>query len=118
MYSFLLIIHIIICILLIVLVLFQAGKKFGLSGLMGGGSSDAIVTGAGGNSLLKKITTVLAVLFLLTSLTLTILTTKNTSRSLMSDIMPPTPFMPETSASVPVQNNVNTSVDNSTNSAK
>jgi preprotein translocase subunit SecG len=110
-----LILHIIICILLIIIVLFQAGKKFGLSGLMGGGSSDAIVTGAGGNSLIKKITTVFAVLFLLTSLSLTLMTAKNTNRSLMSDIMPPTPVMPDTNIPKDVQNN---SVNNSTNSVK
>lgn len=116
MYSFLLIIHIIICILLIVIVLFQAGKKFGLSGLMGGGSSDAIVTGASGNMLLKKITAVLAVMFLLTSLSLTFLTTKNTNRSLMSDIMPPTPVMPDTTGNTEAPSS--DSVNNTTNSAK
>jgi len=119
LYNFLLIIHIIICILLIVIVLFQAGKKFGLSGLMGGGSSDAIVTGASGNTLIKKITAVLAIMFLVISLTLTIMTSKNTNKSLMSDIMPPTPVMPETNLPnnniEPVTSN---SVDNSTNSVK
>lgn len=115
MYSFFLIVHIIICILLIVIVLFQAGKKFGLSGLMGGGSSDAIVTGASGNMLLKKITAVLAVLFIITSLTLTIMTAKGTNRSLMSDIMPPTPVMPDATGNSAANSNT---VNSSTNSVK
>lgn len=106
MYSFLLIIHIIICILLIIVVLFQAGKKFGLSGLVGGGSSDALISGSGGNSLLKTITSVIAVLFLITSISLTVLTSKRSNKSLMSDIMPPAPLFPETTSNLANSNKV------------
>ncbi len=94
MYNFFLIIHVIVSILLILIVLFQAGKSLGLGGLMGGGSSDAIFTGAGGNDIMKKITAVLAVMFLATSFTLSMMSAKKPARSLM-DIMPPAPVMPE-----------------------
>ncbi len=102
MYGVVLTIHIIICVLLIMLVLFQAGKSLGLGGLMGGGSSDAIFTSAGGSNLLKKITAVLAVLFLVTSLLLAVIVANKPRKSLM-DIMPPTPTLPEVAqtASVP-----------------
>ncbi|MCP4482765.1 MAG: preprotein translocase subunit SecG [bacterium] len=95
MYSFILIIHSIICILLIMIVLFQAGKTLGLGGLTGGGSSgDAIMTGTGGNVFLKKITAGLAVMFIITSVTLTVMSANRPSSSLM-DIMPPAPVIPD-----------------------
>lgn len=94
MYTFILIIHSITCVLLILIVLLQAGKSFGLSGLMGGGSSEAILTTAAGNSLLKKITAVLALIFLTTSFSLTFLTSKRLNKSLLQDIMPPAPTFP------------------------
>ncbi len=96
MYTFILIIHIITCVLLIAIVLLQAGKSFGLSGLMGGGTGDAVLTGAGGNKLLKRATLILAIVFMLTSLTLTSITAKNPNRSLMRNIMPPAPVIPDT----------------------
>jgi preprotein translocase subunit SecG len=94
LYTFILIIHSITCVLLILIVLLQAGKSFGLSGLMGGGSSEAILTTAAGNTLLKKITAVLALIFLTTSFSLTFLTSKRLNKSLLQDIMPPAPTFP------------------------
>jgi preprotein translocase subunit SecG len=79
---------------LISIVLLQVGKSFGLSGLIGGGSSDAILTVAGGNSFMKKITVILAALFLITSFSLTFLTSKKLNKSLLMDIMPPAPTFP------------------------
>ncbi|EPR42302.1 preprotein translocase, SecG subunit [Desulfovibrio sp. X2] len=59
--------HIIACLVLIVLVLLQSGKE-GMGVIFGGGSSSVFgSSGAGG--LLVKATAVLAVIFLLTSLT-------------------------------------------------
>lgn len=59
--------HIIACVVLIGLVLLQSGKE-GMGVIFGGGSQSVFgASGAGG--LLVKLTAVLAVLFLLTSLT-------------------------------------------------
>ena len=64
-----------------------------MSTLFGGGGSDAILGGAGGSSLLKKVTTICAIVFMLTSLSLSIIAAKRPRRSLM-DIMPPAPVIP------------------------
>lgn len=63
--------HIIICVVLVLLVLLQSGKD-GMGVIFGGGSSSLFgSTGAGG--LLVKLTTFIAVLFVVTSLSYNIL---------------------------------------------
>ena len=63
-------IHIIACIALMVTILLQSGKGGGLAGAFGGGSSQTLFGGRGAASFLSRATTVLAVTFFLTSLTL------------------------------------------------
>ncbi len=66
------IVHISVCILLILLILLQSGKGAGLSGLFGGGASaEQLFSAPSGGDFLRKATIVLAVVFAVTSLTLT-----------------------------------------------
>ena len=81
--TFVLIIHIIVAILLVLIVLLQVGKGASLANLFGGGSSEAIFSGAGGDVFLKKVTVVLIVLFMVTSLSLTIISYKQPSDTIM-----------------------------------
>jgi len=67
-YNLLLIIHVIGCLLLIGIVLMQTGKG-GLGSAMGG-ASEQMFGGRGAAPFLTKATTVLAALFMLTSLSL------------------------------------------------
>ncbi len=72
MLSLILTLHIVVCVLLVILVLLQAGKE-GMGVIFGGGGNS--VFGAGGaGSLLTKLTGFMAVLFVITSLSYTILT--------------------------------------------
>ncbi len=72
-------IHVINCLLLIVVVLLQSSKGGGLAGAFGGGgTSQAVFGGRGAGTFLSKATTVLAVLFMVTSLTLTLLSREGT----------------------------------------
>lgn len=74
MITLILVIHIIVSICLILIVLLQVGKGASLSGLFGGGgSTEAIFGGGGGDVFMKKLTVVFAILFIFTSLTLTII---------------------------------------------
>ena len=68
MYTLLLIIHVIGCLFLIGIVLMQTGKG-GLGSAMGG-DTEQMFGGRGAAPFLTKATTVLAVLFMLTSLSL------------------------------------------------
>jgi len=68
--------HFIITVGLIVVVLMQADKGSGLSGAFGGGASQTIFGSTGGIDFIGKITTTLAILFMLTSLGLCLVITQ------------------------------------------
>jgi preprotein translocase subunit SecG len=65
--------HVLVCIFLILVVLLQQGKSADWSGAFGGGSSQAAFGQRGTGTVLSKATTAAAVIFMLTSLGLTIL---------------------------------------------
>jgi preprotein translocase subunit SecG len=77
MYGLVLAIHIVVCIFLIIVVLLQSGKAADLAGAFGGMGSQTAFGPRGSATLLSKATTVSAVLFMLTSLSLSILATRN-----------------------------------------
>ncbi|MFH1080888.1 MAG: preprotein translocase subunit SecG [Pseudomonadota bacterium] len=62
-------VHVIVCIILILVILLQAGKGANM-GAAFGGSSQTVFGSSGPASFLGKMTTVIAILFMLTSLTL------------------------------------------------
>src|SRR6267143_1029620 len=63
-------IHIVVCMALMASILLQSGKGGGLAGAFGAGSSQTLFGGRGAATFLSRATTVLAVIFFLTSLTL------------------------------------------------
>ncbi|MCX7635876.1 MAG: preprotein translocase subunit SecG [Syntrophales bacterium] len=67
MHIFLIILHIVVCIALILVVLLQAGKGASM-GAVFGGSSQTIFGSSGPGTFLSKMTTVIAIVFMLTSL--------------------------------------------------
>lgn len=74
LFSVFLTIHIITCILMIIVVLMQSSKGGGLSGAFGGGmGGDALLGGRETATFLSKLTTYLAVIFMVTSLSLAFL---------------------------------------------
>ena len=77
LYIAVLLIHIVVCIFLIIVVLLQSGKAADLAGAFGGMGSQTAFGPRGSATLLSKATTISAVLFMLTSLTLSIIATKN-----------------------------------------
>jgi preprotein translocase subunit SecG len=77
-------VHIIVCIILIMVVLLQSGKAADLAGAFGGGGSQTALGSRGAATLLTKATTTAAVLFMLTSLGLAILASRE-GRSVLED---------------------------------
>jgi len=77
MYILLWIIHVIVCLFLIIVVLLQSGKAADLAGAFGGMGSQTAFGPRGSATLLSKATTISAILFMVTSLSLSILATRN-----------------------------------------
>lgn len=78
MTTFLIVIHLMASLFLIAVVLLQSGKGAEM-GAAFGGSSQTIFGSRGATTFLNKLTTIAAVVFMLTSLALTMATTKTTS---------------------------------------
>ncbi|HZR47311.1 MAG TPA: preprotein translocase subunit SecG [Candidatus Manganitrophaceae bacterium] len=84
MYIFVVIIHVIVCIILMGVILLQAGKGAEM-GAAFGGSSQTIFGSRGAATFLSKITVGAAALFMITSLTLSILSRERSVASTVTD---------------------------------
>jgi preprotein translocase subunit SecG len=71
------IVHVIVCLFLIIVVLLQSGKAADLAGAFGGMGSQTAFGPRGAATVLTKATTTSAVLFMVTSITLSILATRS-----------------------------------------
>jgi preprotein translocase subunit SecG len=76
-------IHVLVCIILIIAVLLQSGKAADLAGAFGGAGSQTAFGPRGAATLLSKVTTIGAIVFMLTSMGLWILSAKG-DRSVVS----------------------------------
>jgi len=81
MYAALLIVHVIVCIFLIIVVLLQSGKAADLAGAFGGMGSQTAFGPRGSATLLSKATTVSAIVFMFTSLSLSIVASRHAGLS-------------------------------------
>ena len=87
MIAFLVVVHVIVCLFLIGVVLLQQGKSADLAGAFGGQGSQTAFGPRGAANLLTKLTTWGAILFMVISLTLTILLARSSGdHSVLSGI--------------------------------
>jgi len=93
------ILHIFVCLFLIFVVLLQSGQAADLAGAFGGGGSQTAFGMRGAATLLQKLTTVSAVLFMLTSLSLGIV--GRSESSVIDDIEGPPPVSAPAEAGQP-----------------
>ena len=110
------IVHILTCILLILVVLLQAGKGASL-GAAFGGASQTVFGSAGATPFLAKLTTALAILFMLTSLGLSVFFRDTSMPSIMEQVkqeapapaqkLPPAPSAPAQAQKKPAQDTQN-----------
>ena len=95
--------HVLICVLLVVTVLLQAGKGGGLAGSIGGGlASSSVLGGRTAATFLTKATTVLATAFMLSCLVQSVAfqtaettPTTATQRTMAEEQVPAVPAIPE-----------------------
>lgn len=83
---FIKVIHILVSVFLIVLVLLQPGKGGGLGSVFGGGSSDSVFGSSGAAPFLTKLTRLLALIFVITSLSLGYFSVRSIKSTVISDV--------------------------------
>src|SRR5690242_5334550 len=100
------VIHVIVCIFLTVVVLLQSGQAADLAGAFGGMGSQTAFGPRGSATLLSKATTISAAVFMITSITLSIMATRGaaSSGSVLEHVKGPTPAKsaPATPGKAPV----------------
>jgi preprotein translocase subunit SecG len=86
------IVHVVVCLFLAIVVLLQSGKAADLAGAFGGMGSQTVFGPRGSATVLSKATTIAAALFMVTSLTLSILSTRagKASPALFQKVVPVT----------------------------
>lgn len=100
MNALIVIVHVAVCLILILAILLQSGKAADLAGAFGGAGSQTEFGTRSQATLLSKVTTVSAIIFMLTSLGLWILSAKGTSSVVGNEKAPaetaaPAPTKPE-----------------------
>lgn len=82
------IIHVVICFLLIMIVLLQTGRGADIGAAFGGGSSQTLFGSAGPGGFLTKITTGVAIIFMITSISLAYISSHKTGASIIKEAQP------------------------------
>jgi preprotein translocase subunit SecG len=84
MWGILIVVHILVSVLMIMIILLQTGKGAEIGAAFGGGYSQTLFGSSGPIGFLNKLTTVVAVFFMLTSLLLAVWAGRAPTRSLES----------------------------------
>ena len=89
-------IHIGVSLLLVAVVLLQTGKRADLAGAFGGGGSQTAFGARGAATVLSKATTIAAIIFMLTSLSLSLMSSSSAGHqgSVLDKAPPPAPTAP------------------------
>ena len=101
MMTFVAIVHILVAFVLIGLVLIQDSKGGGALGIGGGGGSNSLLGATGAQTLAAKLTRVVAVIFAITCIGLTVMTSQKSKSVIDSSVIPaaaPTKDTPGTDA--------------------
>ena len=93
MYTLILILHFIVCLLLILLVLLQSGKG-SAAGIFGASGADNLFASPTAFNAINKFTALLALVLMRTSIVLTVASNKKSSASVMDKVKIPAPTAP------------------------
>ncbi len=91
-------VHILVCLGLIVVVLLQTGKGTDMGAAFGGGASTTVFGSSGAGNFLTRLTTGMAVVFMLTSLTLGYFAEQGPVSSIFETVAPQTQTAPAPAA--------------------
>ncbi len=85
------VLHVLCTLFLILVILLQTGKGAAMGSGLGAGSSQTMFGSSGAGNFLTKVTTAIATLFMITSLTLGVMSSNDKSNSIMPDNVVTTP---------------------------
>ena len=103
------IVHVLVCVFLVIVVLLQSGKAADLAGAFGGMGSQTAFGPRGSATVLSKATTLAAILFMVTSISLAIAATRSSGlgRTVLDSVQPksqqPAPAKPVPQKPAPVK---------------
>jgi preprotein translocase subunit SecG len=86
--TFITVVHVLVCLILIVVVLLQRGKGAEIGAVFGGGASSTVFGSRGAGNFFTRLTTGAAIIFMLTSLTLSFLASRSAQDTLFPDGVP------------------------------
>ena len=86
MHTFLSFLHVAVGLFLILVVLLQAGKGAAMGASLGSAGSQAMFGSSGAGNFLTKLTTVAAIIFMVTSLSLAVVSTKKDQDSVIKEV--------------------------------
>ncbi|MBS1122020.1 MAG: preprotein translocase, SecG subunit, partial [Deltaproteobacteria bacterium] len=78
------VLHVIVCLFLMLTVLLQSGKGGGMGAAFGGGNAATVFGGSGASGFLKRLTAIAGSIFMVTSMVLAFLSSRNSADSLES----------------------------------
>lgn len=102
MYTFVLVLHFIACIILIMLVLMQSGKG-SAAGIFGSSNSDSVFAGPSATTFITKLTAGVAVAIMFTSIFLTVNVSKRGMSSVIDNAAIPSAPVAQTQKSAPAE---------------
>lgn len=76
MFTALIVLHVLVSVFIILVVLLQTGKGADIGSVFGSGGSQTVFGSMGGTTFLGKLTTAVAIMFMLTSFSLAVLSSK------------------------------------------
>jgi len=87
--TFIIAIHVIVSIILIVVILLQTGSAGGMGAAFGGGGSQTLFGGSGSGKFFTRLTAIVAGVFMITSITLTVMSAHRAKGTVMENYTPP-----------------------------
>ncbi len=86
MHTFLIVLHVMVGLFLILVILLQAGKGAAMGASLGSAGSQAMFGSSGSVNFLTKLTTGAAIIFMITSLSLSVLSTQKDQDSVIDEV--------------------------------
>ena len=86
MHTFLTVLHVVVGLFLILVILLQAGKGAAMGASLGSAGSQAMFGSSGAGNFLTKLTTVAAITFMVTSLSLAVMSSKQDQDSVINEV--------------------------------